>query len=90
MQVNEKQLRDQTRLDITLGRLKELNRDERILLGLYVYEYLSAEDIAGVLQLTVEVVNTQLESVFSKVMEPHQSSDSLSDPVVISSQTIGS
>ncbi|GEM_PF-6541799 len=54
-------------MDITLERLKQLNRQERILIGLYFYERLSIDEIAVVLQQSSRSVQSMLEEVFPKL-----------------------
>ena len=49
--------------------LKQLNRSERILVGLYFYESLNTEDIALVMQKSTDVVENALENVFQKLSQ---------------------
>ncbi len=56
-------------LDITLERLKQLNRQERILIGLYFYERLTIDEIAVVLQRSNQSVQSMLEEVFPKLFQ---------------------
>lgn len=49
--------------------LKQLNRSERILVGLYFYESLSTEEIALVMQKSTDVVEGALENVFVKLTQ---------------------
>lgn len=52
--------------------LKQLNRSERILVGLYFYESLNTEEIALVMQKSTEVVENALENVFQKLTQSVQ------------------
>ena len=54
-------------LDITLGRLQTLEKQERILIGLYFYERLSVEEIAIVLQQSSDSIQTMLDGIFPKL-----------------------
>lgn len=54
-------------LDITLGRLKQLSHEERILIGLFYYEKLSVPDIATALQTTAEQVQKALLKIYPKL-----------------------
>lgn len=64
-------------LDITLERLKQLNRQERILIGLYFYERLSIDEIAVVLQKSNRSVQSMLEEVFPKLFQEVVTVDNL-------------
>ncbi|MEL6820283.1 MAG: hypothetical protein AAFP70_00880 [Calditrichota bacterium] len=52
--------------------LKQLNRSERILVGLYFYESLNTEEIALVMQKSTDVVENALENVFQKLTQNAQ------------------
>lgn len=49
-------------------RLKQLEPEEQVLVGLCFYESLSPEEIAALLQKNVEEVQVMLNLVFSKVL----------------------
>jgi len=54
---------------ISAASLKQLNRSERILAGLYFYEELNTEEIALVMQKSIAVVESALENIFSKLTQ---------------------
>ena len=53
----------QTEVDILLQQLKQLSRNDRVLLGLYFYEKLTVEDIASVLSIEQKKVKTALNRI---------------------------
>ncbi len=55
-------------VDIMLGQLKKLKRNERVLLGLYFYEQLSIEEIAFILKKSVSEVQSQLEQILPRLI----------------------
>lgn len=63
------------RVDILLGQLKQLNKEERVLMGLYFYEQLSLEEIAFVLGKSEEEVQAQLEQILPRlILKPEETS----------------
>ncbi len=64
------------RVDILLGQLKQLKKEERVLIGLYFYEQLSLEEIAFVLHKSVEEIQKQLEQILPRlILKPEESSN---------------
>lgn len=61
--------RSDQRLDghVALARLRQLSTEERLLVGLYYYENLSANDIAAVLERPAAAVEADLDAVFVKL-----------------------
>ncbi len=56
-------------LDIALGVLKELTREQRIIIGLYFYENLSAAQISQILGSKEEQVQATIEMVLRKIQQ---------------------
>lgn len=50
-------------VDILMGQLKELSHPERVLLGLFYFEQLSAEEIAPILSMKVSQVYENLNRI---------------------------
>ncbi len=67
MQSKEQAPETQFHVDITLGRLKQLNQTERTLIGLFYYEELTVEEIAIILQRDKDQVQTDINNIFPKV-----------------------
>jgi len=65
-------------VDILLEQLKKLSREDRILVGLYYYEGLGVEEIAGILNWNAEKVRTGLNRIFPHLfLKPSSSSDEM-------------
>jgi len=56
-------------LDITLGVLKELNQEQRVILGLYFYENVSVQQIARILHMQECQVRATIEMVLWKIQQ---------------------
>ncbi len=55
------------RVDIVMDQLKKLDKNERILIGLYFYEQLSIEEIAVILSIDERDIREQLYRVLPKL-----------------------
>ncbi len=56
-----------TRVDITMGVLKGLSNQERILVALYYYERLTPEEISELLGKDARSIRVQLDQIHAKI-----------------------
>ncbi len=73
--------RAQEEQDIVVAALKQLSNQERVILGLYVYEGLNVEEIAEVLNQSSMKVTSWLQEIFKKIQLVHVENDPYGDLV---------
>ncbi len=56
-------------IEVTIGLLKQLTSEERVVLALYYYENLEATEIATVLQLPEKEIHRRLEHIHAKILD---------------------
>ena len=72
--------------EFALAHLRDLNRNDKILVGLYFYESLSIEEIALVLQESSEQIQSKVNALIAKFFQDDTSKKNV-NPII--SQAIG-
>lgn len=66
---SQKKLPDQApELQVLLDRLKGLEHEERIIIGLYFYESLTVEEIAAIVNQQSEQITRLLQQIYPKLL----------------------
>ncbi len=69
-------------VDVLIGQLKKMSRNDRILVGLYFYEGLSVEEIALILNWSTEKVRVGLNRIFPRLVVKSSASSDEKDLVL--------